>query len=213
LGTGVDNRDMARRRTPEEKRLDLFRKKMQEVSVYDERATSINSAFAAALAQVGKFDVGEINAALEELGQGDATKELTCVYCDEPAEDADHLKGLVLNKRYSGHGQVIGNLVPCCKSCNSRKQNRPWQQWADIKGVSTERRKQIVGYETLAPPPVSEDQLRELYPDLMQAYERLKHLCHDAMRAADDLAREIRRLEKKRLEGQGFGEIAEPDET
>jgi hypothetical protein len=204
---------MTRRLTPEEKRLKLFREKMQEVSVYRARATSINSAFASALSQVGAFNVDEINKALEKLGQGDTSKHLTCVYCDAVAEDADHLNGLVLDKRYSGHGQVIGNLVPCCKTCNSKKQNRPWQRWADIKDVSEERRQQIADYELLAPPAVSEEQLSEFYPDLMKAYERLKLICHDAMRAADDLAREIRRLEKKRLEDEGHGEIADPNQT
>jgi hypothetical protein len=213
---GSDNPDMAPRKSDEEKRLALFGKKMKPVTIIGERATSINSAFAAALAQVSKFDVEMINEALEKLGQGDQAKPLTCVYCGDRATDGDHLVGLVMDKRYSGHGQVIGNLVPACNPCNRSKGNKPWREWARERrpeAVPEERIRRIEEYEALAPPPVSEEQLKEFYPDLMEAYERLRNLCHGMMRAADNLANEIQRLEKKRLEGDGLGQIAGPDEV
>ena len=60
---------------------------------------------------------------------------------------------------------------------------------------------------------MSEEHLKELYPDLMEAYEKLKNLCKDVMRAADNLANEVRRLEKKRLGDGPIGEIAAPETT
>ena len=56
---------MARSGEPSTKRLDLFRKKMKKVSIAGERGSSINNAFAAALAMVGVFDEDAINNALE----------------------------------------------------------------------------------------------------------------------------------------------------
>jgi hypothetical protein len=46
---------------------------------------------------------------------------------------------------------------------------------------------------------MSEVDLKVLYPDLMEAYERLRNLSHDLLRTADNLANEIQRLETKRL--------------
>lgn len=183
---------------------------MKKVSIAGERGSSINNAFAAALAMVGVFDEEAINKALESLDQS-PTESLRCVYCDAPATDADHLIGLVKATRYTGHGQVIGNLVPSCGPCNQRKGNKPWRDWAESEGLSKERIDRIAEYESLAPPAVSEEQLREFYPDLMEAYEKLKNLCKDMMRAADHLANEIQRLEKKRLGDSLTSEIASPE--
>jgi hypothetical protein len=185
---------------------------MKKVSIAGERGSSINNAFASALAMVGVFDEEAINKALERLGQS-PTEPLRCAYCDNTATDADHLVGLVKATRYTGHGQVVGNLVPSCGPCNQRKGNKPWRDWAQAEGLSKERIDQIAEYESLAPPAVSEEQLREFYPDLMEAYEKLKNLCKDIMRAADNLANEIQRLEKKRLGDGLISEIACPETT
>lgn len=185
---------------------------MKKVSIAGERGSSINNAFASALAMVSAFDEEAINKALEKLDQS-PTEPLRCVYCGDPATDADHLIGLVKATRYTGHGQVIGNLVPSCGPCNQRKGNKPWRDWAESEGVAKERIARIAEYESLAPPAVSEEHLKELYPDLMEAYEKLKNLCKDVMRAADNLANEVQRLEKKRLGDGPIGEIAGPETT
>lgn len=203
---------MANRDSLSANRLGLFKKKMKKVSIAGERGSSINNAFASALALVSAFDEESINKALEKLGQA-PTELLRCVYCGAPATDADHLNGLVKATRYTGHGQVIGNLVPSCGPCNQRKGNKPWRDWAESEGVCPERIARIADYESLAPPAVSEEHLKELYPDLMEAYERLKNLCKDVMRAADNLANEIQRLERKRLGDQFVGGIADPEEV
>lgn len=204
FGKSADNRRMANR-------LDLIKKKMKKAKISG-RGSTINHAFASALALFDEFDEERINNALEIVGQS-PSEQLLCVYCGKKAEDADHLNGLVTNTKYTGNGHVIGNLVPSCKSCNNSKRQKPWRDWAEHRNVPQERINQIAKYASLAPPPVSEDKLKELYPDLMDAYARLRNLCKDTMRAADSVAKEIQRLERKRLAGEGFGNIADPDEA
>ena len=199
---------MTRRRS-----LLLFKRKMQPTSIVKERATSIHNAFASAIALIGKFDEDLINQILATLGQGDTSKDLICVYCGDVATAADHLNGLVVEKQYSGNGQVIGNLVPCCNPCNSKKGNRPWRDWCDrLEDFTQEQRDQLGEWEALAPPVVSHKELLELHPDLMGEYERLKNVCLETMAEADKIATEIQRREKKRRVDEVLGGIAGPDE-
>lgn len=192
--------------------LAIFKKKMRPTSIVRERATSIHNAFASAIALVGKFDEDVINQALATLGQGDTSVDLICVYCGEPATAADHLNGLVVSKQYSGNGQVIGNLVPCCNPCNSKKGNRPWRDWCDsLDRFTQEQKDQLADWEALAPVIVGHRELRELYRDLMDEYERLKSVCLQAMADADEVAKEIQRRERRRRDGEVPGGIADPD--
>lgn len=197
----ADNRYMVKK---EPHRLTLFKRKMKPTTIIKERATSIRNAFASALASVGNFDEEEINKALMILGQGDSSELLTCVYCGAPAKTADHLNGLVIEKRYSGHGQVIGNLVPCCTSCNSRKGNKAWRKWCEgLENFSEEQKDRLTEYESLAPQAVGHDELMERYPDLMTRYEQLQEICIRTMQDADGIAKEIQDLEAQRRSGQG----------
>ena len=177
--------------------LKLFKSKMKQYKATT-RSSTISNAFAAALAPADAFDEQELVKALKVLGQ-DSRTGLVCVYCDKEAQSIDHLHSLVDNKKFSGHGHVLGNLVPACKKCNESKGSKPWKTFAMSKGVSQERIDQIQKYSELAPEPTSEDELRVLYPDLMAAYERLKHQAQDLLKVADHLANEIHRLEAKRL--------------
>jgi 5-methylcytosine-specific restriction endonuclease McrA len=54
-----------------------------------------------------------------------AEKGRACFYCAEPDCDIlDHRKPVSL-----GGGTSFENLVPCCPRCNSRKFNKPQDQW------------------------------------------------------------------------------------
>lgn len=195
-------------------RLALFKNKMKKIKVAG-RGSTMNHAFASALALYDEFDEERINRALDLLGQS-RSDDLRCAFCRErKAEDVDHLKGLVKNTKYTGNGHVIGNLIPSCKRCNGDKRQRPWREWVETLDppIPQEWIDQIADYAALAPPPVSEDDLKELYPDLMEAYERLRNICKDTMKAADSIAKEIQRLERKRLGDQGFSGIADPDDS
>jgi hypothetical protein len=182
---------------------------MRKIRIKSERGSSVNNAFASALAMFSSVSDDAINEALKVLGQP-PTGPLVCVYCGEPEQEIDHLNGLVEATRYTGNGQVIGNLVPACGDCNGRKGKKAWKKWAVDEGISPDQIKRIEDYQSLAPPAVSEERLKELYPDLMAAYEKLRILCQDVFSAADHLADEIQRLEKDRLGGQG---LADPDEA
>src|SRR5688572_14212995 len=117
------------------------------------RTTTINHAFASALAPADPFDEARVLAAMELLGQTDRDN-LTCTYCDDPAETWDHLRGLVVKSQFSGFGHVLGNLVPCCKPCNSKKGNAPWEEFltASAGASSAVRRRRIEAYvSTFAP--------------------------------------------------------------
>jgi len=70
------------------------------------------------------------------LGQN-PNKDLKCVFCNDEAETWDHLVGLVKSGELRGFGHQIGNLVPCCKKCNSKKGSKEFDkfitQYDDIK--------------------------------------------------------------------------------
>jgi hypothetical protein len=108
------------------------------------------------------------------------------------------LNPLVKDKKFTGWGHVFGNLVPACGDCNQSKGGRPWREFARDSGVSETQFRKIEEYEHQSPTPVSQDDLSKLYPDLIDAYERLRNLNEDTLRTAQSLANEIQRLEKKR---------------
>ena len=162
------------------------------------RSSTISHAFASALATVDVYDETTLIDSLKLLGQ-EIEEPLRCVYCMSPARSIDHLNGLVDNKRYTGHGHVIGNLVPSCERCNTSKGGKPWREFAKSIEMPKEQFDRIASYETKAPPAVSEAELKLHYPDLMEAYERLRNLTQDLLRAADNIATEIQRLESHRL--------------
>jgi hypothetical protein len=177
--------------------LSLFKSKMRTYKTSG-RGSTINHAFASALATADVYDEETLVSALAKLGQS-ATDPLRCVYCTAPATSIDHLHGLVQDSSYTGHGHVIGNLVPCCSACNQSKGKTSWRDWAKSKGTPSDQIQRIADYESLAPPAVSQEDLKLLYPDLMAAYDRLRLLTRDMLKAADHLAKEIRRLESHRL--------------
>ena len=107
---------------------DSIKRHLSPYSIFKKRATTINHAFASALAEYEEYNESRVTDAIRALGQ-DPDSHLDCVYCDKPAETWDHVFGLVIAKEYSGYGHVLGNLVPCCKDCNSKKGNKNWKDF------------------------------------------------------------------------------------
>jgi hypothetical protein len=103
-----------------------IKRHLQDYSIYGKRKTTINHAFASALSVADTYDEEKINKALLLLGQN-PDQDLRCVYCDRPAETWDHIMAVVKEGKFSGYGHQIGNLIPCCKDCNSKKGNRDWK--------------------------------------------------------------------------------------
>lgn len=103
------------------------------------RRTTINHAFAAATAPSDSYDEEVVADALRGLGM-DPKSDLLCAYCHEDAETWDHIFATVKDSRFSGHGHRLGNLLPCCKPCNSRKGNKPWEIHLSSLPMSDEER-------------------------------------------------------------------------
>jgi hypothetical protein len=108
---------------------------LQDYSIYNRRKSTINHAFCSALSVADSYNEKKIREALRQLGE-DPDGDLNCIYCGLPAETWDHIMATVKDGKYSGFGHQIGNLVPCCKDCNSKKGNRDWRKFLTLKRPS-----------------------------------------------------------------------------
>ena len=174
-----------------------IRSHLRPYSILNRRATTINHAFASAIAQYDDYDDEKISEALTFLGQ-DPNKDLICVYCDERiAETWDHVYGLVKNKKYFGYGHTLGNLLPCCKECNSKKGNQEWRRFiSKIISDETARKakiKQLQSYfDQYLKPRLGQDEINYLCPDEMKEFLEVKKNILLLMAKADEIAEDIR---------------------
>ena len=99
-------------------------------SIFFKRKTTVAHAFASALAPSDEFDKEKVETALDALGQKNL-RQLTCVYCEKLAQTWDHLENLVKDGQLNGYGHQIGNLVPCCRDCNSAKGGKPFREYVN----------------------------------------------------------------------------------
>lgn len=115
---------------------------LSSYSILRKRKTTISHAFASALAPSENYDETKVVEAMCSLGLD--PDNLACVYCGGEAETWDHLTNLVKNKEPNGYGHQVGNLVPCCKDCNSKKGNKDVLTFLSKKFGSTSKKpKQI----------------------------------------------------------------------
>jgi hypothetical protein len=155
------------------------------------RRTTINHAFAAAIASCDAYEDQIAREAIAQLGQ-DPDSDLLCVYCGSPAETWDHVNATVRNTRFSGFGHTLGNLLPCCKSCNSKKGNKEWRVHMHSLALdpvdATRREALIEGYlaQRLTRGSTGEDQPE--YHELL----RLKNQVLDIFAQADKIAEQLR---------------------
>jgi hypothetical protein len=155
------------------------------------RGSTINNAFAAAIAPRDVYEPTRLAAALKLLGQVDPDN-LTCVYCGAQAETWDHLFPLVQKRVLSGYGHTLGNLVPSCTLCNTQKRGEDWVLWTASAKVPRARIESIRRYAaSLAAPRWTYAELRQHYPALMNSYERELAVILAAMSRADKIAAEI----------------------
>ncbi|MGA3130658.1 MAG: HNH endonuclease [Terracidiphilus sp.] len=164
-------------------------------SILQKRKTTINHAFASAIAPVDKYDEAVLGDALKLLDQ-DPDGDLRCVYCGSLAETWDHLIGLVEKMELRGYGHQLGNLVPCCRSCNSRKGAKSWQLY--LKGVApdeqTSEAKQILitSYIGRYAAPVNLNYAAEQLPNEWMRYREIKKEIFRLMAEADAIAAHLR---------------------
>ncbi len=103
-----------------------IRRYLKPYSIVANRTTTINHAFAACIAPFDTYDEERVREVVATLGQ-DPDTNLVCSYCGAEAETWDHVHATVKDKKFSGFGHRIGNLLPCCKTCNSKKGNKGWR--------------------------------------------------------------------------------------
>ena len=96
---------------------------LKAYSLVAKRTTAISHAFAAAIAPDEDFDDKRVREAMAVLGK-DADSDLLCASCGDKAKTWDHVHATVKETEFGGHGHRLGNLLPCCKPCNSNKGNQ-----------------------------------------------------------------------------------------
>ena len=175
-------------------KIESIKAHLQPYSIMKKRQTTINHAFASAIAPHDTYDVKTLKAAMAVLGQ-DAEKDLLCVYCEEPAETWDHVFGLVRDLKFSGYGHVVGNLLPCCKKCNSEKGNRDWEDFLKKKmfGNSVKRIANLKRYfEKYLPKKFDYEDVTALCPDEIIQLNVIKDKVKALFKEADALAETVR---------------------
>lgn len=168
---------------------------LRPYSIVQRRKTTINHAFASALAPCDAYDEERLKRAMAALGQTNLD-DLRCVYCGAAGETWDHLVGLVKDSELNGYGHQVGNLVPCCRACNSLKGNRDWWEFLRSKVLDEPRREQIE--RTLAEylrgfaSEVDLSRAQAKHPQEWEQYARIKQQIVELMAEADLLAVQLR---------------------
>jgi hypothetical protein len=174
-------------------------------SIHQKRTTTINHAFASAIAPVDEYVEAIVGDALRLLGQN-PDGDLFCVYCESPAETWDHLIGLVQNGELRGYGHQIGNLVPCCGKCNSEKGAKDWEVYLRKKVLDpsafAEKRGRIASYRDGYAALVSLEYAKKQSPDDWTRYGQIKGEILKLMNEADDVAARLRDAIKQSYEKQ-----------
>lgn len=168
-----------------------IRSHLRQHSIRGRRATTINHASASAISPVDTYDKVRVDLAMSLLGQS-RDADLNCVYRGRGAQTWDHLSPLVKNGKLSGHGHTSGNLVPCCRDCNSQKGSKDWRDWVAHAGVSPQRIKRLEGYIVeFQERRRSYEDLRRICPQLMDAYDQTLAEILTQMSKADEIATRI----------------------
>jgi hypothetical protein len=167
------------------------RQHLKPYSLVARRTTTINHAFAAAISPSDVYEEQSVRDAIAQLGQ-DPDNDLVCAYCGSAAETWDHINATVRNKLFSGFGHRLGNLLPCCKPCNSRKGNKEWRAHLsslELSDGETVRRKGLIeGYVALR---LQRDPTPEELPEYLELL-RLKEQVLDLFAQADKVAKQLR---------------------
>ncbi|MCK9488835.1 MAG: HNH endonuclease [Xanthomonadales bacterium] len=153
------------------------------------RKTTINHAFAAAIAPHDAYDAARVREAMLVLGQ-DPEKDLLCAYCGTQAQTWDHIFATVKDSGFSGHGHRLGNLLPCCKPCNSAKGNKDWRLYISTLNLPGQQERVAYVDAFLAKYSVTDVPPRdpEEYKRLLEIKEQVLALLAEA----DALAKTIR---------------------
>lgn len=168
---------------------------LRPYSIVQRRKTTINHAFASALAPCDVYDDERLKRAMAALGQTNLG-DLRCVFCGATGETWDHLVGLVKDSELNGYGHQVGNLVPCCRACNSLKGNRDWREFLRSAVADPARREHLESVlgEYIRTFATEVDLLRAQAerPQEWDQYARIKRQIIELMGEADRLAEQLR---------------------
>lgn len=167
-----------------------LRNHLKPYEMVKRRRTTINHAFAAAVAPHDDYDEMRIREALRVLGQ-DPDQPLSCAYCGRAAQTWDHVGATVRNREFSGHGHRLGNLLPCCKPCNSAKGNRDWSDFMATLAQGPEHEARRAAIAIYLDTYGVEDRLDATMPEMAQLAE-IRELVLLLMQKGDELAAAIR---------------------
>ena len=155
------------------------------------RKSTISHAFAAAIAPSDTYDEIQVRGAISELAMN-PDEDLRCAYCGVKAQTWDHVYATVRDTHFSGFGHRLGNLLPCCKSCNSSKGNKDWDLFLRELALSPElhlaRKERITAH-------LARYFVQDLIPNHLPEYEQLLEIKRQVMvllAQADELAKTIR---------------------
>ena len=155
------------------------------------RTTTINHAFAASIAPSDIYNELTVREGLKILGQ-DPDDDLLCAYCGTQAETWDHVHATVKNKEFSGRAHRLGNLLPCCKPCNSKKGNRDWRVFLQRLDISDDLRRTR---ERCVDAYLAKYAVVDVIPKELPEYQELQEVRHKVLelfKKADKLADIIR---------------------
>lgn len=171
-----------------------IKKHLRPYSIFQKRRTTVNHAFAAAIAPGDDYNEQKLRQIIKSLGQ-DPDQDLLCVYCGGRAQTWDHVLPTVSKSEFSGAGHRISNLVPCCKPCNSSKGSRNWELFLRTISKSDDelarRRESIRSHLSTMPNdkvPLDDSKYCEL--------RRIRDEVLSLLKKADILAQEIRASQK-----------------
>jgi hypothetical protein len=158
------------------------------------RKSTVSNAFASALAPHDPYVPEEVVEALRDLGQ-DPDGELECVYCGAPASSWDHVFNRVTKGDYSGHGNHIRNLVPCCLPCNTRKGQKSWKDWLELL-APPDMQNRVSRMERFlsrpGPATLTQEQMHAFAAPELKRFLQIRTEVFELMKEADALAATIR---------------------
>ena len=170
-------------------------KHLAPYSIYSKRKTTIAHAFASALAPTSRYDEKRVEDALLALGQNNLKAHI-CVYCGKLAKGWDHLKNLVRSGQLSGYGHQLGNLVPACGECNSKKGRKPFKEFVESSVQISQADKALL-IERLEnhlrqANPISTQQLDDEGKAAFQRFQEIQKAILNLMVEADNYAEIVR---------------------
>ena len=178
-------------------RTEDIKKKLRPHRIHGRKST-LTTAFASAIAPRDDYEPDRVNRVIRDLRQNPSN--LKRVFCGKPATSWDHLVPLIKDKKFSGYGHWLGNLVPCCTDCNALKRGVDWRDFLKSQDPSNFHAKKTLllrHVEKYGRTKISSRKIERLCGAEMRHLDKLRDGIFDRMKEADRVASVIHeRLQK-----------------